>query len=143
MLRRVVLISPNYEMCLPSQSTVPLATDCWLSKRPIVSKEVRPMPDAPYRRAPMAQFAQPRFLSENAMSYGHWFSTSHCSTRWRPADRGEIVALARPCEFSRCQTTFSKAIESETWSCSRLATGRSPSPKTARRSSSALAGVAS
>jgi len=106
MRRRVVLISPKYEMCLQSMSTVPLATDCWLSKRPIVSKEVRPMADVPYRGTLMARFAQPRRLSENAMSYGHRFRTSHCSPMWRPADRGETVALAHPCGFSRCQTTF-------------------------------------
>jgi|SRR5215472_223137 len=59
----------------------------------------------PIGEPPMAQFAQNRFRSENATSYRHWFSTSHCSTMWRPADRGEVIALARPCEFSRCQTT--------------------------------------
>lgn len=47
-----------------SSHRVPPAIDCWLSKRPIVSKEVRPMPDVPYRGTLMAQFAQPVVVRE-------------------------------------------------------------------------------
>src|SRR5215469_312209 len=142
MRRQAVLISRKYEMYLPSQSTVPPATDCWLSNRPIVSKEIRPSRPLPYGGTLMAQFAQRRFLPENAVSYGHWFSTSHSSTMCRRliteksyrCPRGRVLRL--PDHLPRRPSNPRRGLLT-----SGSATFVYPG-KTARRSWSALAGVA-
>jgi len=115
MRRQAVLISRKYEMYLPSQSTVPPATDCWLSKRPIVSKEIRPSRPLPYGGTLMAQFAQRRFLPENAMSYGHWFSTSHSSTMCRRLITEKSYRWPARASSQAARPPPSKAIESQTW----------------------------
>src|SRR6516225_8986675 len=92
-------------MCLPSQSTVPLATDCWSSKRPIVSKEIRPGWPLPYGGTPDGAFrAAPVVARERHVL---WTLVQHFPLfdNVSPADHGEIVSLAREGEFSRCQTT--------------------------------------
>ena len=102
-------------MCLPSQSTVPLATDCWSSKRPIVSKEIRPSRPLPCGRTLMGQFAQRRFLPENAMSYGYWFSTSHSSTMCRRLITEKSYRWPARASSHPARPPSSKAIESQTW----------------------------
>jgi len=102
-------------MCLPSQSTVPLATDCWSSKRPIVSKEIRPGWPLPMAEPLMAHFGQRRLLPENAMSYGHWFSTVHCSTMCRRLITEKSYRWPARASSHAARPPFSKAIESETW----------------------------
>lgn len=115
MRRQVVLISPKYdvppvtEYCAPGHRLLAEQT-------PGCVERDKAQPAATLWRNPlMAQSAQRRFLPENAMSFGHWFSTSHCSTTCRRLITEKSYRSPARASSHAARPPSSKAIEAETW----------------------------
>lgn len=128
MRRRVVLISPKHEMCLPSQSTVPLAADCLAEQTTdCVERGKAHARSSPIGEPLTAQFAQLRFLSENAMSYGHWLEHFRLFHNVAPGRSRRNRSLGAPVRVLTLSDHLPRRPSSPRRGHARVsATGRSP-----------------